>query len=113
MPSVRRISKALDQLVDMQQVAYADATNCALAPIARAQAMRAWECLEERKRILRAKPLPGSLRPAEVTPKRFAARKSQHASALEMQALMSQLVEREPPQEPVFATSDAASSVST
>lgn len=29
----------------------------------RAQCARAWDCLEERKRILRNKPLPGQLRP--------------------------------------------------
>ncbi len=34
----------------------------------RAQCARAWECLEERKRILRGKPLPGQLRP-DLQPK--------------------------------------------
>lgn len=40
------------------------------APSARAQAANAWEKIEERKRILRGAPLPGSLRPekpAKVT----------------------------------------------
>lgn len=37
-----------------------------------AQLTKSWELLEDRKRILRGKPLPGSLRPERKAPKRKA-----------------------------------------
>lgn len=40
-----------------------DAENPKTKPHIRAQCVRAWDILEERKRILRGKPLPGQFRP--------------------------------------------------
>jgi hypothetical protein len=60
---------ALLQLIDMQRFLVADALAPKTTPSARAQVARAWEVLEERKRILRGRPLPGSLRPEMAKPK--------------------------------------------
>lgn len=60
---------AVLQLLDMQRFLVADALNPDTTPAARAQVARAWEVLEERKRILRGRPLPGSLRPEKAKPK--------------------------------------------
>lgn len=93
MPSLKTFSRALEQLIEMQRISFLDATNFEHTPTARAQCMRAWEVLEERKRILRSKPLPGSLRPTDSTPKRFAQRKAQHANAQNAEALAKQFAQ--------------------
>jgi hypothetical protein len=49
---------ALSQLIDMERILAKDALNPTTKPSARAQVARAWEVLEERKRILRMKPKP-------------------------------------------------------
>jgi hypothetical protein len=67
---------AVLQLLGMQRVLVADALNPETTPAARAQVARAWEVLEERKRILRGRPLPGSLRPEQATPKHMAPREA-------------------------------------
>ncbi|MGO8928292.1 MAG: hypothetical protein ACLQU3_15600 [Limisphaerales bacterium] len=50
----------------MQDVLAKDALDPETTPSARAQVARAWEVLEERKRILRMKPKPKDI---DVTPK--------------------------------------------
>lgn len=54
---------ALTQLLEMQSVLHADSINLELDPKSRAACACAWDKLEERKRILRNRPLPGSLKP--------------------------------------------------
>lgn len=54
---------ALSQIIAMQANLYRIAVDSSLEPKECAQAALAWERLEERKRILRGKPMPGSLRP--------------------------------------------------
>lgn len=49
---------ALSQIIEMQGVLAKDALDPDTTPSARAQVARAWEVLEERKRILRMKPKP-------------------------------------------------------
>jgi hypothetical protein len=51
------------QAVEMQRRALADLKNPKTKPSVRAALMRAWDVLEDRKRILRGIPLPGQLRP--------------------------------------------------
>ena len=53
----------LHQILDMQRVLVQDALNEKTPANVRAQVARAYCELEERKRILRGKPLPGSLKP--------------------------------------------------
>jgi hypothetical protein len=57
---------ALSQILQMQGVLAKDALDPKTTPSARAQVARAWEVLEERKRILRMKPKPKDI---DVTPK--------------------------------------------
>ena len=59
---------ALRQCLELQSVCYQAAIGETVKPADIAQLSRAWEVLEERKRILRNKPLPGSLKPE--TPKK-------------------------------------------
>jgi hypothetical protein len=59
----------LHQILEMQRVLVADALSPDTPPNVRAQVSRAWCELEERKRIIRGKPLPGSYRP-QVKPGR-------------------------------------------
>lgn len=66
--------RALAQALRMQEVLYDEVTNGAGKLAEKAQAARAWEALEERKRILRGRPLPGSKRPAPDAPKPKASR---------------------------------------
>jgi|SRR6185436_1268042 len=54
------------QLLDMQDVLYTSALGVDTDPSERAACARAWEVLEERKRIMRGRPLPGSLKPTET-----------------------------------------------
>lgn len=58
------------QLLDMQDVLYTAALNPDTDASQRAACARAWEVLEERKRIMRGRPLPGSLRPEAKRTKR-------------------------------------------
>ena len=53
----------------MQRFLYADATNDKTEPRDRAQVARAWDALEERKRILRMKPKPKDV---DVSPEALA-----------------------------------------
>lgn len=48
---------------EIQGLVMNDMRNPKTTPAARAQLARAWEAIEERKRILRGRPLPGSLKP--------------------------------------------------
>ena len=57
---------AVSQILKMQDVLAKDALDPETTPSARAQVARAWEVLEERKRILRMKPKPKDI---DVTPK--------------------------------------------
>jgi hypothetical protein len=66
----RRPAHALRQLCDMQDVLFSDATNIELTAKDRAACACAWDKLEERKRILRGKPLPGSHKPESPKAKR-------------------------------------------
>lgn len=72
---------SLRQAVHMQQVLYesivgkgdtklADGSIRSPTLAEKAQAARAWEALEDRKRILRGRPLPGNLKPVEHKQKR-------------------------------------------
>jgi hypothetical protein len=54
----------------MQDVLYAFITSPDVIPKDAASCTLAWERLEERKRILRGKPMPGSLKPESPKPKR-------------------------------------------
>lgn len=62
-------SKPYTQALEIQTLLMADLRDEETKPIARAALARAWEVIEERKRILRGKPLPGSKRPATEAPK--------------------------------------------
>src|SRR5262245_45048131 len=53
----------LQALVAMQQTLFGLVQNPEVAPHIRAQGARAWSDLQERKRVLDGKPLPGMLRP--------------------------------------------------
>lgn len=59
-PGVRT---SIRDLYDMQRVLVAEALNPETKPADKAKCAQAWERLEERKRILLNKPLPGSLKP--------------------------------------------------
>lgn len=59
---------SLSDLLAMQRVLKAHVLNPAIEPRQAAQCACAWERLEERRRILRNRPLPGQLRP-ELAPK--------------------------------------------
>ena len=54
---------ALRHLLELQRCVFAAATKEGVKPNELAQLARSWDCLEERKRILRNRPLPGSLKP--------------------------------------------------
>lgn len=58
----RGAQASISQLIDMQRVLY-ELTLDAGKASDRASTAKAWVSLEEQKRILRNKPLPGSLRP--------------------------------------------------
>ena len=70
--SLPRRGKSRDrsQLVAMQQTLFGLVQNPEVAPHIRAQCARAWSDLQERKRVLDGKPLPGMLRPELEQPKR-------------------------------------------
>jgi hypothetical protein len=53
--------KAYDAALELQEIALRDCRNAETKPHIRAALMRAWCDLEERKRILRMKPLPKSV----------------------------------------------------
>lgn len=59
--------KSLHQALDIQRLVYDTIRGSNVRPADLASLARAWDILEERKRILRGKPLPGSLKP--TTPK--------------------------------------------
>jgi hypothetical protein len=54
----------------MQELLLRDACNPETKASVRAGIARAWDILEDRKRILRAQPLPGQLRPVAEPPRR-------------------------------------------
>jgi hypothetical protein len=54
---------ALRQALQLQQRVYEEGIKKGIRPIELAQLARAWDVLEDRKRILRGRPLPGSLKP--------------------------------------------------
>lgn len=56
--------------VEIQRLILSDARNPDLKPVARAAIARAYADLEEMKRKLKMKPLPGSLRPTSAKPQR-------------------------------------------
>jgi len=51
------------QLLAMQDVLYLQSLDANTKAADRAACARAWEVLEERKRIMRGRPLPGSFKP--------------------------------------------------
>ena len=59
-----KISKGLQQCYVLQEALFAAHEKLKDSPRDLALVCTAWERLEERKRILRGKPLPGSCRPA-------------------------------------------------
>lgn len=75
---------SLLQVLDLQKAAFdvamslrEDALNAALSKEQRAKTatalsnmIKAWDSAEDRKRIIRGKPLPGSLRPEKAKPKK-------------------------------------------
>jgi hypothetical protein len=61
--ALRGNKRAKRQLTDMQQALYEMALAHAVDPGVRASCARAWSDLQERKRVLDGKPLPGQLRP--------------------------------------------------
>ena len=61
--SLRGPKRDRRQLTDMQQALYEMALEHAVDPGVRASCARAWSDLQERKRVLDGKPLPGQLRP--------------------------------------------------
>ena len=60
---IRGGRKFYDQLLAMQDVLFLATIDANAELKDRAACARAWETLEERKRIMRGKPLPGSHRP--------------------------------------------------
>jgi hypothetical protein len=65
-----KISKALKQCYDLQDLIFAAANNAECSRVDLARLSCAWERLEERKRVLRGRPLPGTLKPEKRKPKR-------------------------------------------
>jgi hypothetical protein len=53
----------LRQALDLQQLVYDTAFSQQAKPAEIAQLARAWDVLEDRKRILKGRPLPGALKP--------------------------------------------------
>jgi hypothetical protein len=60
---------SMSQALDFQMQLHAFAMKQGVKPLELAGCARAWCDLEERKRILRGKPLPGALRPVAPAPK--------------------------------------------
>ena len=60
---------SLRQALQLQQRVFEEGTKPGVEPRDLAQLARAWDCLEDRKRILRNRPLPGSLKPEKVKPR--------------------------------------------
>ena len=54
---------ALRQALQIQERVFEESLKSGVKPSDLAHLARAWDCLEERKRILRGRPLPGSLKP--------------------------------------------------
>ena len=61
---------ALRQALQIQQRVFEASVKDGVKPSDLAQLARAWDVLEDRKRVLRGRPLPGSLKPLQVKPKR-------------------------------------------
>jgi len=59
------LGKAYKQLFELQDVLFKQTLDPNTEAKDKAACARAWEQLEERKRILRGRPMPGSLRPSE------------------------------------------------
>lgn len=57
------VARSKRQLIDMQAVLYDLTLSDLVPPHVRAACARAWSDLQERKRVLDGKPLPGQLRP--------------------------------------------------
>ena len=64
----RRI--ALRQALQLQQRVFDEGIKPGVKPLELAQLARAWDCLEDRKRIIRGRPLPGSLKPEKQKQRR-------------------------------------------
>lgn len=62
-----RRPKAYNQALEIQRFLFQDATNPKTSPRDRAMVAGAWEKLEERKRILKMKPLPKSVDVTKTT----------------------------------------------
>ena len=60
---------ALRQALELQERVFAEGIKLEVKPMELAQLARAWDCLEDRKRILRGRPLPGSLKPEKQKPR--------------------------------------------
>ncbi len=67
-------STAFLQAKQLQQIAMDDCLNPETKPVVRAALMRAWCDLEERKRVLRMKPLPKSVDVSQAKEQRRQAR---------------------------------------
>ena len=77
------------QVIEIQQLLLADIRNPNTKPAARSSCARAFDILEERKRILRMKFRPGDLRAADLDPvkaawiaKRFRKANAKHLGSL-------------------------------
>jgi hypothetical protein len=66
----KALPNPLKQILAMQANLYRIAIDTNLDPKHCAQASLAWERLEERKRILKGRPMPGSLKPESPKAKR-------------------------------------------
>jgi hypothetical protein len=62
---------ALSQIIEMQRLLFSDARDPKTTPSARAQVVRAWDSLEERKRIIRGHFKPGDVRLGDLAPDRI------------------------------------------
>jgi hypothetical protein len=60
---------ALRQALELQRRVYEDAIKPDVRAADLAQLVRGWDTLENRKRILRGRPLPGSLKPKPKEPR--------------------------------------------
>lgn len=59
----------LNQALELQELLLRDAKSPKTPANVRAQIARSWSALQDQVRILKGKPLPGSLRPEKVKPK--------------------------------------------
>src|SRR6185369_16892403 len=62
---------SLRQALQLQQRVFEEGMKPGIKPTELAHLARAWECLEDRKRILRGRPLPGSFKPVKLPAKPY------------------------------------------